>query len=271
MQRRRKTDVQPAAAVSSRFFDGTPPRVFAHRGLALDAPENTLLAFGRALAAGVTYLETDVWATADGVAVIAHDADLVRLAGRAVRIDQLTLAELQRVNLGADQSFPTLQQALTAFPFARFNIDLKSEDVVGPAVAAILAAGAADRVLVAAFGEARRARAVRRLPGVATSASARLFLVALVAAKLGIGWLVRRTLTGVHAVQVPERALGLSVITPRTVRLLHGAAVEIHVWTINDPISMARLLDLGVDGIVTDRADLALVVIADLPPATPNL
>jgi glycerophosphoryl diester phosphodiesterase len=263
---------RPAVAgVSTLFFQGAPPRVFAHRGLTLEAPENTLHAFREALAIGVTHIETDVRASADGVAVLVHDADLVRIAGRNQRIDELTLAELREVDLGGGRRFPTLFEALSTFPQACFNIDLKSADVVEPAVAAILAAGAADRVLVTAFGEARRAAAVARLPGVATSASARTFLPALVAARLGVGWLVRFLLADVHAVQVPERALGLTVITPRTVRLFHLAAVEIHVWTINDAESMVRLLDLGVDGIVTDRSDLALAVIALRPSAATNL
>lgn len=229
------------------------------------------MAFQKALAIGVTHIETDVRASADGVAVVTHDADLARLAGRDQGFAELSMAELREVDLGSGQTFPTLLEALIALPQARFNIDLKSADVVEPAVAAILAAGAQDRVLVTAFGDARRARAVARLPGVATSASARIFLPALIAAKLGIGWLVRRLLADVHAVQVPERALGLTVVTPRTVRLFHLAAVEIHVWTINDPESMVRLLDLGVDGIVTDRSDLAKEVIARRPPAATNL
>lgn len=235
--------------------------MFAHRGLALDAPENTPLAFAAAIAAGVDYIETDVHASADGVAMIAHDPDLKRTAGRDVRVAQLTKAELRRLDLGEGQHLPSLAEVLDGFPETRFNIDIKSPDAVEPTVRAILDLDAVDRVLVSSFDERRRRAAVDRLPGVATSASSTRFLEALAAAKIGAAGGVRRALRGIHAVQIPERALRVSTITPRTVAAFHAADVEVHVWTINDPDRMRSLLDLGVDGIVTDRADLALQVV----------
>ena len=243
------------------FFAGPLPRILAHRGLATDAPENTLLAFLSALAIGVTHLETDVHASADGVAVLSHDPDLARTAGIAGRIDELDFDELNRVDLGHAQTLPSLEEALNAFPEARFNLDLKSDAAVGPAVAAILRTHAVHRVLVTSFDNRRRLRAVQALPGVATSASAVPFAGALLAVKLGLVPLARRVLRDVQAVQVPERLRGVRVISPRTVRLLKAAGVELHVWTINEPAHMRRLLDLGVDGLVTDRADLAREVV----------
>lgn len=245
------------------YFLPTRPRVFAHRGLALEAPENTPLAFAAAIAAGVDYIETDVHASADGIAMIAHDPDLVRTAGRDVRVDQLTKAELRRLDLGDGQHLPSLAEVLDGFPETRFNIDVKSAGAVEPTVRAILDLGAVDRVLVSSFDEGRRRAAVDRLPGVATSASSTRFVRALAAAKLGSAAGVRRALHGIQAVQIPERALRVSTITPRTIAAFHEAGVEVHVWTINDPDRMRALLDLGVDGIVTDRADLALEVVAD--------
>ena len=244
------------------FFAGPLPRILAHRGLATTAPENTLLAFAAAIALGITHLETDVHASKDGIAVISHDADLARTAGIAGRIDEFPFTELQKVDLGYGQNYPGLQEALLAFPEARFNIDLKSDAAVAPTVDAIRSAQATRRVLVTSFDNARRQRAVRLLPGVATSASALPFSVALVAVKIGIIPLARHLLRGVQAVQVPERMWGVRVISPRSVRLLKRASVEVHVWTINDPVDMRRLLNLGVDGLVTDRADVALGVIA---------
>ena len=243
------------------FFAGPLPRILAHRGLATDAPENTLLAFLSALAIGATHLETDVHASADGVAVISHDADLERTVGRVARIDELDFDELNRVDLGHAQTYPSLEEALDAFPEARFNIDLKSDAVVTPAVEAILRARAVRRVLVTSFDNGRRLRAVHALPGVATSASAVPFAGALFAVKLGLVPLARRLLRDVQAVQVPERVRGVRVISPRTVRRLRASGVEVHVWTINDPADMRRLLDWGVDALVTDRADLALEVV----------
>jgi len=235
--------------------------VFAHRGLAVEAPENTMLAFAKAIAAGAIYIETDVHASADRIAVIAHDPDLKRLAGRDVRIDQLTFAELRRIDLGEEQTFCSLAEALDTFPETRFNIDVKSRAAVQPAIAAILAARASQRVLVSSFDERRRKEALRGLPGVVSSSSARLFVVALLAGKAGISPVVRRVLRGLVAVQVPEKAIGLRITTARMIRRLHDAGVEVHVWTVNDPVRMNELLDLGVDGIVTDRVDLALAVV----------
>jgi glycerophosphoryl diester phosphodiesterase len=246
---------------NSAYFASPPPRILAHRGLASEAPENSLLAFARALSIGATHLETDVHASLDGVAVLSHDPDLGRIAGRASRIDRLTVAELKSIDLGDGQTIATLAEALEAFPDALFNIDLKSPGSVLPAAEAIREARATSRVLVASFGESRRRAALRRLPGVATSASAVTLALALVAAKLGLRPLVRRALARVDAVQVPEAIRGFRVLTPRTIRAFHDAGVEIHVWTVNDVGDMARLLDLGVDGIVTDRSDLAVELV----------
>jgi glycerophosphoryl diester phosphodiesterase len=234
------------------------PRILAHRGLALEAPENTMMAFLAALSIGVDYLETDVHATHDGIAVISHDADLARVAGRNVRVDQLTMAELRRVPLGAGQSFCSLAEALDAFPEARFNIDIKSDDAVEPTVKAITDVGAQDRVLIASFDNRRRLRAVSRLPGVATSASRGDSVAAIAAARVGSARLMASALRGVDAVQLPMRARGVRVVTRRLVSTVHAVGAEVHVWTVNDVDDMSRLLTLGVDGIVTDRADLAM-------------
>lgn len=243
------------------YFSPARPRVLAHRGLALEAPENTLLAFAHALALGVEHLETDVHASRDGIAMIAHDPVLDRVAGIPGRISERTAAELGGIALGSDQGFATLTEALEAFPDARFNIDLKSADAVAPAVDAVRQLRAEHRVLLTSFSERRRAAALRLLPEVATSASAPRFAAALVAARIGALPLVRAALSGVHAVQIPERALGGETTTPRLLRAFHAAGVEVHVWTINEPAVMRSLLDRGVDGIVTDRADLAVAEI----------
>jgi glycerophosphoryl diester phosphodiesterase len=250
--------------VDLSYFAPARPRVLAHRGFALEAPENTLLAFAHALALGVTHLETDVHASADGVAVIAHDPILDRVAGQQGRVEALTVRELAKLNLGDDQYMPTLAEALEAFPEARFNIDLKVSEAVEPTVTAIRDAGAQGRVLLTSFSESRRRRAMRLLPGVATSASGPRFAAALVASVLRGGPAVRLALRGLHAVQIPVRTLGLTTVTPARIGAFHAAGVEVHVWTINDATQMRELLAFGVDGLVTDRADLALQVISTL-------
>jgi glycerophosphoryl diester phosphodiesterase len=254
------------------WFAPARPRILAHRGLALDAPENTLASFAAALDIGALYIETDVHASRDGVAMIAHDPSLRRVAGIDAEVFDLLAAELQQVDLGAGHRMPTLADALRAFPGARFNIDVKSPPAGAAVARAVLAAGATDRVLVTSFSSVRRAAAVRLLPGVATSASMPRFIGALLLAKLGILGLVPRALRGVDAVQVPASRGRFTIATPRVIRAFHRVGVEIHIWTVNDPSEMRRLLDLGVDGIVTDRSDLALDVVEDFrstPQAAP--
>jgi len=240
------------------YFDPSRPRVLAHRGLALQAPENTPLAFAYAIEAGAAHIETDVHASSDGVAIIAHDPDLRRVAGRGERIGELSAAQLARIDLGRDQGLVPLVEVLDGFPETRFNIDVKDPLAVGPTAEAILRANAVDRVLITSFSDARRRATVALLPGVATSASAGSFIAALLAGKLGLAPGVRRALRGLDAVQIPERALGMSTVTARAIRGFQAAGVEVHVWTVNDPARMRELFALGVDGIVTDRADLAV-------------
>lgn len=232
--------------------------MLAHRGLSLEAPENSLLAFAHALAQGTRFIETDARATADGVAVLCHDETLERMTGDPRRVAQFTWNELSRVALGHGQHLCSLAEALHAFPDAHFNIDVKSADAALPVVTAVEAASARDRVLVTSFSERRRRAAVRRLPGVATSASSPRLLIAVFGAVLGLRPVVRLALHGIHAVQAPQRVWVLRVTTPRVIRAFHAVGVEVHIWTINTPERMSRLLDLGVDGIVTDRSDLAM-------------
>ncbi|NYD66132.1 glycerophosphodiester phosphodiesterase [Agromyces atrinae] len=245
------------------FFGGTLPRVFAHRGLAVDAPENTLLAFARAVSAGVRYIETDVHVSHEGVAIVAHDPDLKRVAGRPVRIDQLTVPELRRIDLGSAQGFCTLEEALDAFPETCFNIDVKTDAAALPISRAIARTRAEKRVLIASFSDARRKRVLAALPRVASSAGSAT--IARVRAALSAG-AVRRALADVSAVQVPERYGALRIVSRTFVDRVHAAGHEVHVWTVNETDDMQRLLDLGVDGIITDRADQALDVVRRRSP-----
>jgi glycerophosphoryl diester phosphodiesterase len=240
------------------FFDAPLPRVLAHRGLATTAPENTLAAFRNAVAAGATIIETDVHATRDGVVVVAHDPDLRRVAGRALGVEELTLVELQAIDLGGGETFPTLAEVLATFADSRFNIDVKSAAAARLVGDVVTRADAAERVLLTSFSEARRRRALRDSPGSATSASAPLFAVALFAVAAGLTPLARLVLRNVDAVQIPTKAAGITTVAPRILSRLRRAGVEVHVWTINDPAEMRELLDAGVDGLVSDRCDLAI-------------
>ncbi|UFS60389.1 glycerophosphodiester phosphodiesterase family protein [Subtercola endophyticus] len=246
----------------SAYFAPPLPRLLAHRGLATDQAENTIAAFRAAVEAGATYVELDVHASLDGEAIVAHDENLSRLLGRDDTIAGLSAAGLAGLDLGDGSGFATLVDVLAALPDTRINIDIKSSAAAAPAAAAISAASATDRVLVTSFSGKRRRSALKLLPGVATSASAGSFLVALLAAKIGLTPVVRLALRSIDAVQVPVRAAGMTIVTPRVLRSIHAAGVEVHIWTINAPEEMTRLLDLGVDGIVTDRIDIALDLVA---------
>lgn len=257
MNRARTIKARPPRNHDRGFFAPPLPRIFAHRGLATGAPENTLLAFLKAMNAGATHIETDVHATLDGVAVISHDPDLARLVGRDVRVEQFTMAELRRIGLGEGQSFVSLHEALEAFPDIRFNIDVKSASAALPTAQAIIQTRAVNRVLITSFSRARRRATVDRLLGVASSASWDQVLRVVVAARLGLIPLVRRFSRDFDALQIPERYRIFRLVTPRVVRAMHACGVEVHVWTVNDPVDMLRLLDAGVDGLITDRCDLA--------------
>lgn len=248
------------------WFTRETPRVLAHRGLvpadAEGIAENTAAAFAAAHAAGADYAESDCHATSDGVVVLFHDDDLVRVAGDPRKVADVPLLELERI-MATRGGLLTLAQALDAFPTLRWNLDVKADaaaDQVGRVVARH-----ADRVLLASFSDARRrvAMAAARAAGgtPATSAGTGTIVRLLLAHAMHSPALVRRVLRGVDAIQVPERYGILRVVTGRLVRAVHAAGAEVHVWTVNDVEAMRRLLALGVDGLVTDRADLALATV----------
>ena len=237
------------------YFAGPTPRILAHRGLATSALENTLDAFAAALDAGADLLETDAHATADGIAVLLHDPELRRIASLDLAVAALTLTELRAIGPVGEQ-ICTLFDALRTFPSARFNIDVKSAAAADAVARAVRDADALDRVLVTSFSRRRRRRTLAQVGDVAASASAMEVLPAVLAARLGLRPVVRRVLRGVDAVQIPQRIAGVRATTPRMIRAFQRAGVEVHVWTVNDPAEMRRLLDAGVDGIVTDRCDL---------------
>jgi glycerophosphoryl diester phosphodiesterase len=244
------------------WFDGDVPRVLAHRGwTGTGAVENTLDAFRAAWDLGVTHLETDVHVTSDGVCVLWHDADLRRLTGRPGRVRDATLAELRAVDLASGARVTTLAELLAALPEARLNVDVKGRDAPAAAARAVLDAGAADRVLVTSFSGSRRRRALALLPGAATSADAGRLVLAVLGARLALAPVVRLALRGVDAVQMPRRVLGIRTASPLMVGRLARAVREVHVWTVDDPDEMIRLVRAGVHGIVTDRPDLALAAL----------
>lgn len=250
------------------WFAASPaPRVLAHRGFvppdAEGIVENSIAAVAAAHAAGARYVESDCHVTADGVVVLFHDDDLRRVADDPRPVAAVTHDELQRVM--ADRGgLLTVADAMTGFPTLRFNLDIKAAaaaERVGRTVAPH-----ADRVLLTSFSDERRraALAAARARGgdPATSAGTARLVRILAAVTTRSTSLVRRALAGIDALQVPERQGALRIVTPRLLDAAHAAGIEVHVWTVNDRADMDRLLDAGVDGLVTDRADVALRAVA---------
>jgi glycerophosphoryl diester phosphodiesterase len=242
------------------FLDA-PPLAFAHRGGAADGDENTTAAFERSVRLGFRYVETDVHATADGVPVVFHDPTLARMAARETRIDALTWADLETVRIGGSAAVPRLDEVLDAWPRIRFNIDVKSDAAAEPALDAIRRVGATGRVLLASFDDRRLAR-LRALAGPAVATSLGVRAVArLRAASVVPGWRPRRPGSAVAA-QVPVRHGRMPLVDRAFLRLAHRLGLQVHVWTIDDPAEMNRLLDLGVDGLMTDRPEALRDVLA---------
>ena len=250
------------------WFEGvTTPRILAHRGLvtADDAAhavaENSFAAVAAAHAAGCDYIESDCHLTADGVVVLFHDSDLPRVTGDPRPVSAVSAAELDALMAGHG-GLITLAQALDAFPAVRFNLDVKAPAAATPV--GTLVAPHGDRVLITSFSDDRRlealAAASRAGPGIRPATWAGTATITRLLTALGARSerLVSRALAGIEAVQVPERHRRIRIVTPRLIAAAHRHDVEVHVWTINDPAEMRRLIDMGVDGIVTDRADLAL-------------
>lgn len=241
-----------------RYFDAPTPLALAHRGGALlpanDGIENSLLAFQNAVNLGYRYLETDVHCSVDGVVYAFHDDNLERLTGDPSAIKDLPASTIAKARLGGREPIPTMAELLDAFPDARFNIDIKSDGAVDPTLDLIEAHGAVDRVCLAAFSHDRLQRIRARLPHAASSMSpqevARL--------KLGPTTATRSygTRKGAVCAQVPHRQGRITVVTRRFVDRAHALGIQVHVWTIDDAAEMTHLLELGVDGLVSDRIDV---------------
>ena len=234
------------------FLDAPTPLAFAHRGGAAYGDENTVAAFGRAVELGYRYLETDVRATADGVPVVFHDDTLARMLDRPQRVAELRWADLATIRSGGESVVPRLDSVLETWPEVRFNIDVKSDDAVDPVVDLVRRADAVPRVLLAAFSDARTARMRAALgPDLATSLGRRGVAARWLASRSGRGG--ARATRGLAAAQVPPRSGRMPVVDRRFVVHAHRLGLQVHVWTIDEPAQMHHLLDLGVDGIMTDH------------------
>lgn len=260
------------------FLRGPLPLAFAHRGGAKLWPENTMLSFERAVGLGCGYLETDVNLSKDGVLVTVHDATVDRTTDGSGLVRALPLAELRRLDAGyrfspdggrtypfrgQDVTIPTLAEVVEAFPQVFLNIDLKQHDaaMVEAMAAFIEARGLHDRLLIASFADevikAFRRRTEGRVATAAAGWETRRFWLA---SRLGLTGLIR---PAYDALQVPPRMGRLTVVDRRLLAAGHRRGLQVHVWTVDEAVEMRRLLALGVDGIMSDRPDVLMEVLAE--------
>jgi glycerophosphoryl diester phosphodiesterase len=234
---------------------GSRPLVFAHRGGSKIGPENTITAFDRGLAAGADGLELDVRLSRDGIVVVHHDARLDRATRAMGPLKDRTAREL------AEFDVPPLRAVLARYPKVGVIIELK---VRGPELAEAVVdevrrAGAIDRVCLGSFSITALRAARAAAPAMATSG-----------ARLEVRMALYRSWCGLspgrvpyQAFQVPEISGATRVVSPRFVQLAHKAGIAVHVWTVDEPADIRRLLEWGVDGIISDRPDVAAEVVRD--------
>jgi glycerophosphoryl diester phosphodiesterase len=260
------------------FFSHDGILVIGHRGGGGLWPENTLYAFGHAVELGVDVLEMDIQSTKEGDLVVIHDDTVDRTTNGTGRVQELTLAEIQALDAGFTwtedngQSFPfrgqglripTLAEVFAAYPNVRMNIEIKQAQpsIVAGLCRLIHDYGMVERVLIAAYN-AHTMREFRRSgPEVATAMTeneVRIFY--------GVSWahLGRFYRPPAQALQIPEYKGDRRVLTRRFVQTAHGRNMEVHVWTVDDINDMRRMMDLGVDGIITDYPDRLQVVLGRL-------
>jgi glycerophosphoryl diester phosphodiesterase len=242
------------SGVNSVYGSEIGPLAVAHRGGAGLAPENTMAAFDRSYALGIRYLETDVRLSADGVCLAFHDADTSRLLGVRGRIGELDHRAATRLRVHGREPVVRLDEGLRAFPDARFTIDLKDPAAIGPLTATIRRCGATDRVCIAGNADHWLADIRSTLgPEVATAMGWESLIRLVVAARSGTR---PRGIMPAPFAHLPLRMGGIPLIGERLISLAHDLGTRVLVWTVDVPRSMNRLLDLGVDGIISDRPDL---------------
>jgi glycerophosphoryl diester phosphodiesterase len=227
----------------------TELRLFGHRGAPAHAPENTVASFARALTDGATALETDVHATADGHFVTVHDPDGGRVAGDPRRIAELTLAEIQRWDLGDGERVPTLAQALVRFPGVPFSVDLKPDrpDLVAPLIECVRQCDAEHRVTLASFHD----RLLWRVHSLGWQGPAALSRIEAAAIRLLPPIVARRVVRG-SAAHVPQRVSVIRLDSEAFMRRCRRLGLRVEFWTVNDPAEARLLLARGATGIMTD-------------------
>lgn len=245
------------------------PVPIAHRGGSAMWPQNTMAAFSGAVELGYRFLETDVQATSDGVLAVFHDDRLAPVADRDGLISEMTWGEVSQARVGGEP-IPRLEELLDAFDDVRISIDPKTDAAVAPLIEVLRRPGVLDRICVGSFSDERLER-IDDAFGDAVCLSfspreiARLRLLSAVGLRPRSRWQARpgtaRPFRG-RIASIPLRRGAIPLATHRFVQHAHRAGVAVYIWTIDDPAEMGRLLDLGIDGIMTDEPKVLLDVMA---------
>lgn len=232
------------------YLDSDTPIAFAHRGGTSAAPENTLRSFADAVSLGYRYLETDVHATSDGVLVAFHDNDLKRTCGEDRTIAGSTWSSLSSARVDGTDPIPLLDDLLDEWPDIKLNIDCKADSALEPLIDTLRRRNVFDRVCIGSFSDARLTR-IRSEFGdkICTSMGPKEVAKLVLRSNTGIPL---RTTNHALAAQIPVKQGPIPVTTQRLVSTAHTLGIHVHVWTVDEPTEIARLLDLGVDGIMSD-------------------
>ncbi len=231
------------------FLEHSGLLAFAHRGGALEAPENTMKAFEYAVGLGYRYIETDAYATSDGVLVSFHDDRLDRVTMSKGKVEEVGWEVLKSARIGGVEPIPLLEDLFARFPEVRINIDPKHDQAVTPLIALIKRLGAQDRVCVGSFSGKRIRQVQDAFDGRICTSLGPSGVLKLKSASMGLP--VRHWPEG--CAQVPVKSGAVTVVTRRFVEAAEKRQLQVHVWTIDDEAEMNRLIDLGVHGLMTDR------------------
>ncbi len=224
---------------------------FAHRGDHDSGPENTMPAFAGAVDLGFKYLETDTHCTRDGMLMAFHDEQLDRLTNQKGKISELDYDVVRRAKVKGLEAIPRLDDLIQSFPQTRFNIDLKADSTVKPFIGLVKKLKCVDRICVGAFSDKRIKAVKEALPNVCTS----LGPINVCLAKLASHGVPFLNIEG-NCAQIPERWGQINLSDSRFIRAMKQRGIQTHVWTVNVEADMVRLLELGVEGIMTDRAEI---------------
>ena len=242
-----------------RYLDYDGLKVLAHRGGAEESYENTTESFEYSELLGCEFIETDVQVSSDGIPYIFHDDDLKRILNKPVRFDSLSSNEIDDLSIFNSCKIPKLSDTLLRFPNLCFQIDFKTDEVVMPALDVINDMNVFDRVCIASFNS-KRLQNVRSLyPDLCISMGPNEVFKTLLASLN----LFKGEIPG-DCLQIPMSYYGIKIVSKRFVDFVHSRGLKIMIWTINDIKTFKYLIDLGVDGIITDKPKLLFQTIEEL-------